>query len=394
MAKLGLAIIFTLLVQFGHSQQPGYVVLIDADKEQIFHVRIGDTIYASSSLGHLTIPHLKDSTYRLAIGFPRSQSSEIVFSVRVNKKDLGFQLKNEDGKGWVLYNWQTRDTKLPVRDPDSKPVFEERGVKRDDAFTRLMAAVVNDTSVMYNAFVAEKVNLDSTKKLAANKDSAQNLNPRKGKPAAAVTAAATVPTKKQKNAKKNEVKEAIQKIDEVATSAGLKMTYMSTLKDGKTDTVALIIPVEKENEAAVIQKDTTLVVAQQPTKKKRKRQKNAADSVVNVTPANPTADTGARVQLPECKSVASDYDLDVLRMSILTANHQEDKIAVAGKTFKTKCFTVKQLRTLLELFSNDKTRYAFLQTAYPFTSDRNNFGQLADMLTDKEYASRFHQDFP
>ena len=38
----------------------------------------------------------------------------------------------------------------------------EQGIKRDDGFSRLMAAVVNDTSVMYNIYAGKGVNYDST----------------------------------------------------------------------------------------------------------------------------------------------------------------------------------------------------------------------------------------
>jgi hypothetical protein len=62
MAKIGL-IIFFLIIGKTYSQQQNYLVLIDADNDQAFRVRIGDTIYNSSSLGHLAIPYLKDSVY-------------------------------------------------------------------------------------------------------------------------------------------------------------------------------------------------------------------------------------------------------------------------------------------------------------------------------------------
>src|SRR5882672_3289553 len=114
MLKIGFGIIFFLIIGKTYSQQQNYLVLIDADNDQVFRVRIGDTIYNSSGLGHLTIPYLKDSTYNITIGFPKKQFPEHMFSIRINKKDQGFQLKNLGEKGWALYNWQTRELKMPL----------------------------------------------------------------------------------------------------------------------------------------------------------------------------------------------------------------------------------------------------------------------------------------
>src|SRR5215467_7701491 len=162
MPKTLLVTIFFFFIGKIYAQQPGYLVLIDADNNQLFQARIGDTVYNSSEIGHLAIPHLKDSTYRISINFPGTQIYDRAFSVKVNKKDQGFQLRNLGEKGWALYNWQTKELKMPLFDSTRSQGLAERGVKRDDAFSHLMAAVVNDTSVLYNAYVPEKSLMDSS----------------------------------------------------------------------------------------------------------------------------------------------------------------------------------------------------------------------------------------
>ena len=47
------------------------LILIDAENKQAFTVRIGDQLYASSGHGHLVLSHLKDSSYRLNLRFPK-----------------------------------------------------------------------------------------------------------------------------------------------------------------------------------------------------------------------------------------------------------------------------------------------------------------------------------
>ena len=56
------------------AQQTGSLILIDADNKLPFTVRIGDQLFASSGHGHLVIPHLKDSSYKLGVSFPKKTS--------------------------------------------------------------------------------------------------------------------------------------------------------------------------------------------------------------------------------------------------------------------------------------------------------------------------------
>ena len=131
-----------------HAQQ-NWFLYIQSESSQSFYVRIGETIYSSSPVGHLVINGLHDSTYRLAIGFPQSQYREHQFAIPVKRKDHGFELKKSDARSWVLYDWQAQET---IKSPRSDSLlYGER--KRDDGFATLMAAVVNDSAVLYTSVV-------------------------------------------------------------------------------------------------------------------------------------------------------------------------------------------------------------------------------------------------
>ena len=67
----------------------------------------------------------------------------------------------------------------------------------------------------------------------------------------------------------------------------------------------------------------------------------------------------------------------------------DNKIIVARKIFKTKCFTSSQIKALTELFPTDDEKYKFLDTAYPFVTDWDNFKQLSYLLSDPYYVKRF-----
>ena len=90
----------------------------------------------------------------------------------------------------------------------------------------------------------------------------------------------------------------------------------------------------------------------------------------------------------DCHAFATDYDVDKLRIHMLAANKDDDRIQTAYKVFKTKCFATSQVRALCELFSSDAAKFKFLATAYPFVSD-DHFAELENLLSDTLYAGKF-----
>jgi hypothetical protein len=91
----------------------------------------------------------------------------------------------------------------------------------------------------------------------------------------------------------------------------------------------------------------------------------------------------------DCTNFASEFDVDKLRVKMLNADNSDDRITLAKKVFKTKCFVTRYIRGLSELFPNDESRYKFFDAAYPFVSDTGNFRQLLDLFTDELYIARF-----
>jgi hypothetical protein len=152
--------LLTCLSVAARAQQTGYLILLEAENKQTFTVRLGDQFYTSSGHGHLVLSHLRDSIYRLNIRFPKKNMNELIFPVVVHQKDLGFQLQGNDSV-WVLYNWQTKENIHPVIEKDSSRILDQ-GVKREDGFSRLMASVVNDSSVMYNTYTGNGFGKDSS----------------------------------------------------------------------------------------------------------------------------------------------------------------------------------------------------------------------------------------
>lgn len=91
----------------------------------------------------------------------------------------------------------------------------------------------------------------------------------------------------------------------------------------------------------------------------------------------------------DCVNFASEFDVDKLRVKMISAGSVDDKVAAAKKVFKTKCFVTRYIRGLSELFPNDEARFKFFDAAYPYVSDTGNFRQLLELFTDELYIARF-----
>ncbi len=404
-----------------HAQQPGYLILIDAENKQAFSIRIGDQLYASSGYGHLVLFRLKDSSYRLNLSFPKKNLAEQVFPVVVHQKDLGFLLKGADSS-WVLYNWQTKDTIRPVIEQDSSRILDQ-GIKREDGFSRLMAAVVNDSSVMYNTYAGNGFNQDSSvektvkitppagyatvisekktgkdslvtdRKTDASKDSlllvTRKTNSLKDSLLAAkkatpikdnlLAANKTTPVKdslvKGKQARPMAgLRPGVKKLREVSLKISRKMVYLDIGRDGQADTVTLFVFFE--NPDTLLRKQATEPLAL--------KQPASGDS----TGLN-KAQARKKPVAPSCTQLATEEDVQSLRSAILKANTDQEKISVASGAFALKCFSVSQIRFLAALFVSDKSKYRLMDAAHLHIADHDHFHELVDMLTDKNFQRKF-----
>jgi len=141
--------------------QDNYFALIQADNNQPFYVRLGDKTLSSTIKGRLILSQLKGGSCRVIIGFPKEIFPEQQYTFNIGEKDLEFQLKDLGEKGWGLFNPQTLELKMPDEKKEDVSKNRLEGVKKDDAFSRLMAGVVSDTAVMYNTYAMEATLRDS-----------------------------------------------------------------------------------------------------------------------------------------------------------------------------------------------------------------------------------------
>ncbi len=397
-----------MVVWFKGSAQQEYFIFVQSDQQQPFYARVGEKIYSSSSAGHLVVAGLKDSTYLLYIGFPKNLHPEMEFVIPLSKKDQGFQLKDMGDQGWNLFNFLTLQLIKPKSSAPKSSAYSPDIKKKTDNYSRLMAGVVNDTSVLYATFasagssapvVSETIIPDKTEKPAPSDTviAAKTGSPPRDtvlvKTETTTTKAvdSTVNTKETVSvfrdsanrpipvASVQSAAERISVVSEDKTSDGVQIIYLVKGSSGNSDTVSAFIPYSLPAAgvvSAVQSRPDTLSIVKKPVTKSSKTDSvSAAGRLVMIN--------------SDCRNFASDRDVDKLRIKILSEKRDSEKLDIVKKEYRTKCYTSRQVKALSELFYQDPLRFEFLSTSFPFVSDSENFRQLVTLLRDPVYVEKF-----
>ena len=612
--------------------QQQYFLYLQTDNNQPFYVRIGNQVVSSTGDGYALIGKITDSARAVIIGFPRNAISEQQFALPALHRDAGYVMEQSPDKTWTLVNLQSQAVIRSSSPAEEKKNNEVSGEKREDAFSRLLAAAVNDSAVLYNAtqapvvtepLVAVKTDTvsrkpsaqilaDSVGAVAKNKEVAEakknlpayvpaSTPPHKTSPPVAntstplqdtsATAGTAIPKKspkpepvhprssagrpknrlpvtmpvstvkgtitmlpeKQPDPRKEKKDTIIMMTDvsrrtlshphretpykgqqtgsaensdslqgitrqitrppvdnsnsalnkpatrEIPLTAGSDKTlpppspsagrpdsaellpgtpaaitadtlslasvkttrpmlikaaelltdtsYIAVFIDesaGSYDTIRISIPFSgkayhaPESRPAVDQKSTvpkektppaavpaaadsstlvgtserplkdnlmtTMLTTIQPAPAARDstrdsiavqpapgRASSATTKQDSLKRAPAQEDTAARVVMvnSDCHAIATENDIDKLRIKMLMVGSDEERIAVAKKLFKQKCLLVAQVRALSELYRNDEGRYKWFDAAYPYVSDTGEFPELGKLLNDEYYRNRF-----
>jgi hypothetical protein len=94
-----------------------------------------------------------------------------------------------------------------------------------------------------------------------------------------------------------------------------------------------------------------------------------------------------------CVQAAPPSELDKLRVAMIAAETDAEKIAAARQLWKKYCVEVKQIRALSELFPTDAQKLIFFGAAYPYTFDPENYSQLSNTLTEASSIQSFQQRY-
>ncbi len=401
MPKTGFVALLLLIMGKSYCQEE-YFVLIQADSYQPFYARLGERTFSSTATGHLILSKLKDSTYTLTIGFPKNLFPEQQFSITINKKDYQLQLKNQEDKGWGLYDPHSLEGIVPVKGDTPVRSISAAGIKREDAFSRLMAGVVNDTAVMYNTFMDEGASTGGPlpvgqrlRDTGRRETSSGSFIPEPGFHSVTVSGRVS--------------KAFIEKISEFRSGLLMKLVFIDHGKEGLMDTILVQIQVDSlplpETGGGIPGLHSGTVQGLSTTSAHIPAGKGQAYSVHNKILADSASrqvfntcrqvphpvdgNSGPSLVNSDCRKFASDNDIDKLRIRMMASGTDGDKITIAKRLFRTRCLASRQVKALHELFGSDEARFGFLEAAYPFVSDTDQFKKLDSLFTDPVIIKRF-----
>ncbi len=373
--------------------QQNHFIYIQTENKQSFYVKMDKKVFSSSGSGYVIIPQLKDGPYTLSVGFPKSEWPEQAINCTVSKKDEGFLLKNFGEKGWGLFNLQTLEILTAANAADKTLPTKEN---KQDVFSDLLANAVNDSTIR-------------------QKDLPPPVAAKEVPPVKPAITAVSVPSKENKSAAVE-----IKRLLYIPGKKGTEIIY-SDRSNGQTDTIRILIPADpvvvQEQEMPAPSPEETAKTAPPkadpppvavPPATSKEAETKPKEKFINMELPNPNTGKTPDTQVKEtnvivqptpvkkaimvnsnCKDNAGEDDFLKLRKKMAAAENDEDMVAAARKAFKTKCYTVEQIKNLGFLFLNDKGRYQFFDAAYPFAADSENFSSLEAQLKDEYQINRF-----
>ena len=371
-------IVFLMLTASALKSQQTHFIYIQSEDKQPFYIRFKEKIISSSESGYLIAPKLEQGQLNFTLGFPKNAWPSSSYSLEIESKDLGFQLKKIDTLTWALYNIQTSDLLSPVEvNKVSTQIIETS----TDEFTNILAEVSNTPSVKQKKINPEinstilAPSIDSSSIAKDNSILIKNNITNDSNAAEIIGVRVPVQSKpvlvKEKKEKKSKVRLEPSNVKQdfsFLDSTGRSLTY--TIKVGdKEDHVVVFISYEKPLVFPKEEPDSLIPVA--------------VDAIIA-----PDAIQTEVKQVIRCSANAEEKDFIKLRRKMTQEDNEEKMIEVAEKSFKDKCYSTDQVRYLAVLFINEDNRLAFIRMSVNYISDLSMFGTLQQLFnTDKNINS-------
>jgi prophage antirepressor-like protein len=407
MKKLFLCLLLGTLFQYAKGQN-SFFVYFETEDNLPFYIKMKDEVFRSSPQGGLTLPQLTDSTYSFVLGWPTT-SIESRFSFQLDGADRGYWVKLNSGHPLLAGMFSNR----MIHPVNAKRNEEMQYVKREDAFSAMLAKASGDTTLLYNvvsvkATAPEKATeiikeskvaisadtiasvvqttpqQDSAKALPESQplDKAMATGKENEKDSIAINPSITADsvTATSQSYKKS----SVRLHSESSANEGFGLVFIDRTDRGE-DTIRLLIPnpkfiiqqsdTTKKNEEEKLFVQRAEVVAVQAGKDSSV--KKSVRSANNTKPLN------------SCKAEASETDFFKLRKNMAAKEADEPMIEEAQKMFRSKCFSTSQIKNLSVLFLTSAGKFSFFEAAYNYVTDKPQFKSLASELSDAHYQQRF-----
>ena len=396
--KFSQFLLFMLLSVKTISAQEKQFVYIEADNKQLFNVTINGKVYSSTSSGYVIIPKLSNGEYEAVVSFAGEALPEHHFKYVIDKKDIGFILKNFGEKGWGLFDLQTlvvimasdpnlANVPAPVVEKPKEEYNPQISFEKKKDIVPLTPQPDEQVSTLTPAPPPVK---SDTILSASNTTNFQVIPPIDVIKVVDQTSQKALPPQPGSEvAKTTEIK----KVAEVKGAMGIYLTYVD-YTDKASDTVQLIIPADtiaKGSSGETGSNGNRTIASSNPTKDDPRflnmevnRSEKEGSKEINVNDSRSPVLSNSN-----CTNPATESDFNKLRRRMALQTTEENKMNEARKVYKNKCFTTSQVKGLSTLFLSDEWRYKFFDVSYNFVSDVQLYSMLETELIDPYYINRF-----
>ena len=346
-----------------------HYIFIEADGQQPFYIKQGNTTLSSSAAGFLIIPKITASEMEFSVGFPKNIYPEVSFYISGTDRDRGFQLKMMEGQGWSLFDRTSLEV-IKGGVPKASPIELQLPKKEEGSFAKLLATATDDQSLL------ERM---------PKKDSIKKASPGKSITKAEVTAIATKSGLKDSLGKKDKII-----LPEMSLSAQMenvdvkRLVYVEKTVKGGSDTIN--VEIEKKKTVAVTEplatpKDSTLIPSSPKT---IASPSGSSDSIAQLNkPGADTDSSKANIQVSKaspiivCDRPIADYkDIRALQKKLLGISSEDEQRNYAVKAFGQKCYNTKQALEIGWFFLEETSRLQLFKALKPLIADKASFGNL------------------
>jgi len=359
-----------------------HYIFIEADGQQPFYLKQGNTMVSSSAAGFLILPKIKATEMEFSIGFPKNVYAEVAFYINGTDRDRGFQLKLMEGQGWSLFDRTSLEV-IKGESPKAAPIEIQLSKKEEGSFAQLLATATDDKSLLER--IPKK---DSVEKASVNKSITKD----------GLTTFAVKSGLKDSLGTKDKVILPPISISAQMEDTGVKrLVYVEKTIKGTDDTIA--VDIEKKKIVAAIEsfsqpKDSALIA---PPSNVIANPLVSPDTISHA--GKPTFDTDSsktNVQVSKaspiivCDRPIADYkDIRALQKKLLGIATDEDQRNYAVKAFGRKCFNTKQALEIGWFFVDETSRLQLFNALKPLIADKESFGNLEVSFLKEENITAF-----
>jgi len=313
-----------------------HYIFIEADGQQPFYLKQGNTMVSSSAAGFLILPKIKATEMEFSIGFPKNVYAEVAFYINGTDRDRGFQLKLMEGQGWSLFDRTSLEV-IKGESPKAAPIEIQLSKKEEGSFAQLLATATDDKSLLERIPKKDSVEKTSVTK-SITKDGLTTFTVKSG-------------LKDSLGTKDKVILPPISISAQMEDADVKRLVYVEKTIKGTDDTIA--VDIEKKKIVAAIE-------------------------------------SFSQPKIIVCDRPIADYkDIRALQKKLLGITTDEDQRNYAVKAFGRKCFNTKQALEIGWFFVDETSRLQLFNALKPLIADKASFGNLEVSFLKEENITAF-----